>query len=195
MHGPAVHAARPHRAPSGRAPLAAALALLLALVPAACGGGGGTFKASPAAKETSPAQARVDACALVTREEVEAALASPAGEPESRLLSTNRGSACVFPVTAEGGRRHLQVSVESPLPNRIYTRADMLSFATVSGASQPQPVTDVGEAAYLGSGTLHVLVSGRHLAVGDPQPTPSLKPYDTEALKRVAQKAIERLPK
>jgi len=191
MHGAAAHAARPYLAPSGRAPRATALALLLALALAACSSGG----TSKAAKLTPTPQARLDACALATREEVEAALAQPAGEPEGRLLSTNRGSACIFPVTAEGGRRQLQVSVEAPPNNRIYTRADMLSFATVSGTPPPQAVADVGEAAYLGGGTLHVLASGRHLAVGDPQPTPSLKPYDTEALKRVAQKAIERLPK
>jgi hypothetical protein len=153
----------------------------------------GCNESEPEPSPTPPVS--LDACALVTRAEVEAAMALPAGEPESRPATSGRGSACFFPLSTEAGRRTLQVQIETAPQGRRYSPADVSSFATSSSDEPPRSVPNVGDAAYTAASRLHVLVNGRYLLVGDPQFSAAAKPFDTEALRKVALKAIERLPK
>ena len=173
--------------PGGRhgAPVAA-VALLCAVV-IACGG-------SSEPKATPQAQARLDACALVTKAEVEAAMGVSAGEPESRQPASGRGSACVFALNTAAGRRTLQVQVEPPPAGRRYSPADISSFATAPD-EPPTTVPGVGEAAYLAESRLHVLAHRLYLSVGDPQFVEGAQPLDTEGLKKIARMAVERLPR
>jgi hypothetical protein len=164
------------------------IALVLgALAPTGCSKGG--------EKPLPTAAASLDACALATRAEVESAMASPAGEPERRPATSGRGSACFFPLTTETGRRTLQVQIETGPQGRRYSPADISSFATSPSEEPPRAVANVGDAAYAADSRLHVLVDGRYLLVGDPQYNESVKPFETDALRKVALKAIERLPK
>jgi hypothetical protein len=169
--------------------LAVATVLLL-LAAAGCGAqpSGSQSPSSPAATTAGPAGAGKDACALLTRAEVEGALGRPT---DGGMLSTGTASAQRCTYMGTGGAL---ASVSVGLYRGASVDAAKQAYAFV-GASNSHPVTDLGDEAKVGTssvqsgGTIVVRKGSLEIditIVGAPVPP-------TEAqLKELVTKALQR---
>ena len=108
-------------------------------------------QASSAAQGTSRA---VDPCTFFSKAEIESAFGHPYGPPKK--ASTFVGPHCMFYSQNTG-----TISIRA---GEVMTRADFDSYRTAMG-EHAEPVSGVGETAFVLRGSLYVLNRGRQLVV------------------------------
>jgi len=97
----------------------------------------------------------VDPCTFFSKAEIESAFGHPYGPPKKG--STMAGPTCMFYSPNTG-----TISIRA---GEVMTRADFDSFRTALG-SNAEPVSGIGETAFLTYGKLYVLNNGHQLVVG-----------------------------
>jgi len=96
-----------------------------------------------------------DPCTFFSKAEIESAFGHPYGPPKKG--STMAGPTCMFYSPNTG-----TISIRA---GEVMTRADFDSFRTALG-SNAEPVSGIGETAFLTYGKLYVLNNGHQLVVG-----------------------------
>lgn len=161
------------------------LALCGLLLLAACGGSGG---GAPA-----PATGPVEACSLVTQEEVADALGVPVGEPESDEFGGEEGGA-VRVTTCSFGSSSLSNLVSASILARESTPEEVTAAfqSNRSQATSPEPVSGLGEDAFWSSQPpqMHILKGNVYLII---QTRLSDQPGAFDEAKELAKKAVKRL--
>jgi hypothetical protein len=172
------------------------LGLCVALLLAACGQGGGGKAAAPGATATPPTPPTppIDACALLTPEDVRS-LTSEASGSLSSTLDDERGrdpSQCVYTVGSDLPPKVISLQVRQA---DGAGRAAALHRAAESGldslAGGTQPVPGLGDGAFWVGGKLdqlHVLAGSRQLIFSvqiDKDPLPAARGLAAKALARL----------
>jgi hypothetical protein len=158
-----------------------------------------TGEATPA---TGQAQGKVDPCALLTREQVDAAASEPmrSGERSAEAMNPLGQQICTWSAVSGQSTRTLQVSVvrsqdmDENLRKSSYT-ARRLFLDTKAGLPGAEPVSGVGDDAFRAQNFLHTLKGDVYVTVfvSVGQIGTQRAPATTDTLKELALAVLAKL--